>query len=98
MNIVTLAEIKAHTRIDSNAEDTLLELYGNAAEETVLALLERTLDDIYDEYACIPIRLKQAVLLLVDNSYANRSAVSPTQLYNVPYTLEALIKPLMSLT
>ena len=41
MNILTLEQIKAQCRIDPEMteEDQLLELYGDAAEETVLKLL-----------------------------------------------------------
>jgi len=97
MNIVTLAEIKAHTRIDSNAEDTMLTLYGDSAEEVVLSILDRDLDDIVDEYGSIPKAIKHAVLMLVDHSYAQRSPASVQQLYAVPYTIEACVKPYMNL-
>ena len=38
MNILTLEQIKAQCRIDSEMteEDQLLEIYGDAAEETVI--------------------------------------------------------------
>jgi len=97
MNIVTLAEIKAHTRIDSNAEDSLLELYAESAEETCLSMIDRTLDEVCELFDGIPASLKHAVLMLVDHSYAQRSPASPQQLYNVPYTIDALLKPLMNL-
>ena len=42
MTIVSLEEIKANSRIEGNAEDTLLESLGEAAEVTVLNLIERT--------------------------------------------------------
>ena len=97
MNIVTLEDIRLHTRIDSTAEDDILTLYADSAEATVLNLMERTIEDLYDEYGEIPAPIKHAVLMLVDHSYAQRSPASIQNLYSVPYTLDALIKPYMNL-
>ena len=41
MKYITLNDIKAHCRIDLDAEDILLNLYGEAAEETVSATTDR---------------------------------------------------------
>lgn len=97
MKILTIEEIKAHTRIDSDAEDEMLEIYGASAEETVLNLLGRTLDEVETEYGEVPVAVKHAMLMLVDHSYQMRSPVTTANLYAVPYTLEALIKPYMRL-
>lgn len=97
MNIVTLAEIKAHTRIDSNAEDSLLELYAESAEEFCLDYIDRTLDEVCEIWGYIPARLKEAVLMLVDHSYTHRSPASPQQLYQVPYSIDAKLRPLRKL-
>ena len=98
MKWLTLEYIKAHSRIDYNAEDTLLELYGNAAEEMVLNTLSRTYDDVLEEYGEVPAPLYQAALMLVDLSYQQRAPISMQNLYVVPYTFDFLVKPYMRLT
>ena len=97
MNIITLAEIKKHIRIDPDItlEDDMLELYGNAAEETVLDMVDKTLEEIVAEYGSVPIRLKQACLVLTASSGEIREPASAQQMYNVPYKVDALLKPLM---
>lgn len=99
MNILTLDLIKQQCRIEPEMteEDSLLELYGNAAEETVLNYCNRTLESLYEEYGSIPAAITQGALLLVANSYKNREPASITNLYLVPYTFDALVKPFMIL-
>lgn len=99
MNILTLDIIKQQCRIEPEMteEDSLLELYGNAAEETVLNYCNRTLESLYEEYGSIPAAITQGALLLVANSYKNREPASITNLYLVPYTFDALVKPYMIL-
>ena len=93
MNIVSLEEIKANSRIEGNAEDTLLESLGEAAEVTVLNLIERTQEDIEAEFGKVPAPIRQAILMYADHLYNHRGIVNPTALYNVPYSIDAMIKP-----
>ena len=64
MKWLTIDYIKQHSRIDYDCEDALLELYGNAAEETVMNILGRDYDDIKatfgTEEADIPAAIIQA--------------------------------------
>ena len=46
MKWLTIEYIKQHSRIDYDCEDALLELYGKAAEETVMNIIDRDYDDI----------------------------------------------------
>lgn len=93
MTIVNLEEIKANSRIEGNAEDTLLESLGEAAEVTVLNLIERTQEDIEAEFGKVPAPIRQAILMYADHLYNHRGIVNPTALYNVPYSIDAMIKP-----
>ena len=90
--------IKQHSRIDFDCEDELLELYGAAAEDSVLNLCSRTYDDLIDTYGEVPPALYQASLMLVDVSYTHRSPVSPQNMSIVPYSFELLVKPYVKLT
>lgn len=97
MRWLDLEYIKAHSRIDYDCEDDLLELYADSAEETVLNMLGRTYENLIEECGEVPAPVKQAALMLVDLSYKERSPISPQQLYAVPYTVDVLIKPYMVL-
>ena len=100
MKWLTIEQIKAQCRIeqDFTAEDELLEMYGESAENTVLNLLNRTITDIYEQYGCIPRPLVHATLMLVDNAYKERSPISPQNMSVVPYTSDLMLKPYMKLT
>ena len=97
MKFLTLDYIKAHSRIDFDCEDALLELYGNAAEETLLNVCNRTYADIIEEYGDTPAPLYHAALMLVDVGYQHRNPDSTVPLYLVPYTFDILVKPYMHL-
>lgn len=100
MKWLTLEMIKAQLRIEPGftAEDTLLESYGESAEETLLNYLNRQYQDIIERYGKVPLPLVQASLMLVDVSYQHRSPVSVTNISLVPYGFDTLIKPYMRLT
>jgi uncharacterized phage protein (predicted DNA packaging) len=89
--------VKAHSRIDYDCEDSLLELYAESAEAVVLNLLNRRYEELVDEYGDIPAPIRQATLMLVDHSYKERAAASVQQLHAVPYTIDVLLKPYMRL-
>lgn len=99
MKWTTLEAIKAQLRIepDFTAEDDLLEMYGDSAEETVLAHLNRTYEDLIEVYGRVPAPIKHATLMLCDVSYQYRSPISPTNISMVPYTFDILVKPYMRL-
>lgn len=95
MNFLSLAYIKAHSRIDGDLDDTMLTIYGNAAEETVLSVMRRTLANVTDLYGSVPQAMLQAALMLTDLGYMQRSPISPTNMSVVPYTFDMLIAPYM---
>lgn len=101
MEIITFDQIKDQLRLDdeqaAQERDLLLE-YGEAAEETVLDLIRRPLDEVVCKYGKIPARLRRACLLLVDISYKERSPASSQNMSAVPYSFDLMIKPLMKLT
>ena len=101
MKYLTLDYIKSHSRIDELHEDLgetdLVTLYAESAEETVLNYLNRSLEDLIDNYAEVPAPVMHATLMLVDLSYMQRSPISVQTLYTVPYTFDVLLKPYMIL-
>jgi len=99
MKWLALNTIKAQLRIepDFNAEDELLEMYGESAEDVLLNYVGRTYEDLVAIYGHMPAPLKHASLMLVDVSYQYRSPISITNISMVPYTFDILVKPYMRL-
>ena len=94
MKFLTLDYIKQQLRIDWSEEDTLLDEYGKAAEDTLLNLLNRSYHDLLESYGEVPAPLVQAAMLLVGESYQHREPSSAQNLSSV----DLLIKPYMRLT
>lgn len=97
MKFLTLELIKKHLRIDGVIEDNLLELYGEAAEETLLNHVGATYEELTETTGEMPKALVQAALMLVDVSYQHRSPVSSQSISIVPYTFDILVKPYIRL-
>ena len=99
MKWLTLDWIRSHSRLLKDVEeDDLLELYGEDAEETVLNLCNRTMEDIIEQYGQVPTPLFVAALMLVETSYTQRAPVGMQNLYTVPYAFDMKVKPYMKLT
>lgn len=97
MKFLTPKLIKEHLRIDGVIEDNLLELYGEAAEETLLNHVGATHEELTESTGEMPKALVQAALMLVDVSYQHRSPVSSQSISIVPYTFDILVKPYVRL-
>lgn len=98
MKWLTIDWIKQHSRIDFDCENELLELYGDDAEQTVLNICNRTLEDIIEEYGEVPKPLWVAALMLVEVDYNHRSPESATHMYAVGYSFDMKVKKYMKLT
>ena len=101
MKFLTFDMIKAQLRLDdeqARMEHDLLCDYGEAAEDTVLNICNRTLDDIIEQYGKVPASIRRVALMLVDNQYKERSPISPQNMSVVPYTFDLMLKPYMRLT
>lgn len=103
MKFLSLEYVKQHLRLDFDCEDSLLEMYADAAEETLAAYLNRgktvqeMVNSLTEEYGAIPASIYQAALQLVDSGYQHRSPSSPAQMYYVLYGFDRLVKPYMKL-
>jgi len=97
MKYLTLDYIKDHSRICHDAEDDVLERLGCAAENAILNLCRRTIEDVYEEYGEIPADLMHVTLELVDNLYQHRGTDENVSLSVVPYNFDLMVKPYMRL-
>lgn len=101
MKFLTFDMIKAQLRLDdeqARMEHDLLCDYGEAAEDTVLNICNRTLEDIIEQYGKVPASIRRVALMLVDSQYKERSPISPQNMSVVPYTFDLMLKPYMRLT
>lgn len=98
MKWLTLDWIKKHSRIDFDCEDSLLELYGDAAEDTVLNVVARDYTDVIEQWGEVPKPLFVAALMLVEVSYTQRAPITQQNMYTVPYAFDMMVKPYMRLT
>lgn len=76
MKWLTLERIKQQCRIeqDFHDEDEILELYGESAEEVLMAVLNRTYEDLFEEYGRVPMPVVHASLMLVAKGYKDRES------------------------
>ena len=100
MKFLTFDQIKAQLRLDdeqAELERTLLEMYGDAAEDAVLTIIRRPLRNVKQVYGHVPKKLILVTLLLVDEWYQHRASAEPGSLSPVPYAFDLMLKPMMRL-
>lgn len=96
MATTKLELLKKHVRADDfSSDDEYLTQLLNAAEEYVVMATNRTTGELLEMGGgeALPVSLQQAVLLIAGHWYNQREAVSGVQMAEVPYTLQALVKP-----
>lgn len=96
MSEISLELLKKHVNADdSDADDDILLQYLEAAEEHVVDMTRRSMDDlcVLGDGVDPPKRIVQAVLMLAASWYAQRESVAGVQMYEVPDSVEALVKP-----
>ena len=95
MATVDLELLKKHVRADDFADDDdYLAFLLEAAEQHVCNATNRKAAELLEMGGGnLPPTLQQAVLLIAGHWYNQREAVSGVQMAEVPYTVQALIKP-----
>lgn len=96
MATVDLELLKKHVRADDFADDDeYLAHLLDAAEQYVCTATNRDAAELLEMGGGekLPAMIQQAVLLIAGHWYNQREAVSGVQMAEVPYTLQALIKP-----
>ena len=100
MATVKLELLKQHVRADDFADDDIyLAQLLEASEEYVVTATNRTSEELLalGGGSALPATLQQAVLMIAGHWYNQREAVSGVQMAEVPYTVQALIKPFRKL-
>lgn len=95
MSLTALSLLKAHVRADDFSEDdAYLQHLLDAAEQHVVATTNRSLVELVEIGGGeLPYAITHAVLLIAGHWYNQREAVAGVAMAEVPYTLQALIKP-----
>ena len=95
MPIVDLDLVKKAVRADDfDADDDYLGFLVRGAEESVVRSTGRSREELEEMNAgAFPETLKQAIIMLTGHWYNQREAVSTAQMTEVPYSMQALIKP-----
>lgn len=95
MATMDLELLKKHVRADDFADDDdYLAFLLDAAERHVCSATNREAEELIEMGGgSLPPTLQQAALLIAGHWYNQREAVSGVQMAEVPYTVQALIKP-----
>ncbi len=96
MELLTIDEIKANSRIDGDGEDVYLRHVGAPAEKMVPTALRRKFYDLEAEYGAVPPEVRHAVLMLADHLYTHRGATA-MQAVAIPYGVQAMVTPYIKL-
>lgn len=72
MNFLTLEQAKLHLRVDGDAEDELIELWGNTAEQTAIEYLNR---NVYADQAALDAAVAAAPAALSTATAAYEAAM-----------------------
>lgn len=93
-NYITVAELEKQCNIDNptDSDVSYLESLLDTSVTTVENKIQQNLADVLID-GILPAPLKQAMLLIAANLYANREPVAYGVPQRIPYTLDYLIQP-----
>lgn len=93
VQVVTLAEAKAHLRVTSTSEDVNIQMYVDAAASAIEKYLNRAIPGSALPTPRIDPAIKSACLLLVDDLYNNRGTKITGTIVTDNKTVENLLYP-----
>lgn len=98
MSQVSLSLFKQHVRADDFAgDDAYLQHVLDTAEASVVSATGRGMAELCDAQGIMALPLQHAVMMLAAHWYNQREGVSVAQMHDVPYAVEALVKPYVKL-
>ena len=89
--MITLDEAKKHLNIEIDYLDD--DVYIDLILGVCTVAVKNAINDSSTDDITLKLPLKQAILLLTGNLYANREPVAYTTVVKVPYTFDFLINP-----
>lgn len=92
MKYLTLEYIKAHSRIDCDCENELIEEYGAAAETAILNLIGQSYEELISRYGEMPKPIVHATCELADSLIQHRSPGEQVSISIVPYNFDLMLK------
>ena len=98
-NVVSLELFKKHVRADDFADDDFyLQHLLDTAESHIVRMTNRSKEELTKMGGGeFPFDIKHAIMMLGAHWYNQRESISITQMYSVPDSLQALIKPFRKL-
>jgi len=95
MRFLDLDTIKQHLNLDLDftGDDSILEVYADAAEKSVENFIDCDLEETLDQEGLLPKPLLCSILLMIGDLYTVRQTISATNFVKVPRTLEMLLEP-----
>lgn len=90
MSLVTFDQAKAHLAVDHNEDDTLIQVFVDAASDIVLDYLKKTVEDLPGSPSEVPPTIEAATLLVIGALYENRDGAE-----NAPQPLSQAVKDLL---
>lgn len=99
MSVVCLDLFKKHVRADDfGDDDAYLQHLLDTAQQAVITATNRSLLELIEMGGGeFPTPLRHAVMMLGAHWYNQRESVAAVQMYAVPDTLQALVKPFRKL-
>lgn len=91
--MLTLEEVKNNLRIDTDADDTYLEMLIETSSAFILSTLEIQLDEEMALVTADP-RFKTLQFMLVSNWFEHRVSTTSAMQQEVPFTITAMIHQL----
>lgn len=97
LRILDFQEVKLNSKIETNEEDPIVLRKCKTAEDSILKVLNRTLEDLIEEYGEVPSPVYDACMCMVEHLYQHRGPTSALALHDIPYTIDFMVKPYIKL-
>ncbi len=99
MKFLNIDMCRAHLRIEPEEfeeQKSIICQYAESAEDLVLCWIEKTYEEVVEEYGGVPSNLVQAALLVLVQNYEHRTSITAQQVYLLPIgNFDALCIPYM---
>lgn len=94
MELLTIDDIKKHSRYDFSNDDPLAEAYGLHAETIIQQILGKTFAEVKTEYdGDIPVNIRHASLMMASRLFEMDAAGVPLAFQEVPTMFGVLLEP-----